>query len=75
MVAESNQPDVLAEIVNLELGWTVLPTVQAETGLRPLRRARTLTTRSLVVATRATTAPDPAVGALVAALAAATRPG
>ncbi|MFN3217814.1 MAG: LysR family transcriptional regulator [Acidimicrobiales bacterium] len=68
VIAESNQPDVLAEMVNLELGWTVLPTVQAETGLRPLRRARTLTTRSLVVATRATTAPDPAVGALVAVL-------
>lgn len=69
VIAESNQPDVLAEMVNLELGWTVLPTVQAETGLRPLRRDRTLTTRSVVVATRATTAPDPAAAALVAALA------
>jgi LysR family hydrogen peroxide-inducible transcriptional activator len=72
VIAESNQPDVLAEMVNLELGWTVLPTVQAETGLRPLRQARTLTTRLLVVATRATTAPDPAVAALVTVLGDAT---
>ncbi len=47
----------------------MLPIVQAETGLRPLRRARTLTERTLVVATRVTAAPDPAVSALVAALA------
>ena len=68
VVAESHQPDVLAEMVNLGLGWTVLPTVQAEAGLRPLRRSRVLTRRRLVVATRTTAATDPAVAALVVAL-------
>jgi DNA-binding transcriptional LysR family regulator len=68
VVAESHQPDVLQEMVNLGLGWTVLPTAQAETGLRPLRRARRLTTRSLVLATRAGATTDPAVVALATAL-------
>ncbi len=54
VVAESHQPDVIREMVNLSLGWTVLPRVQAERGDRPLRRAvkADLTTRQLVAARR-----------------------
>ena len=68
VIAESHQPEVLREMVQLGLGWTVLPVVQAETGERPLRRARVLTRRRLVAATRSGTAPDPAVTAIVEAL-------
>ncbi len=53
-VAESNQPDVLREMVRLGLGWTVLPVVQAETGEQPLQRVRPepLLERTLVIARR-----------------------
>ncbi len=64
VIAESHQPEVLREMVQLGLGWTVLPVVQAETGDRPLQRARVLTERRLVAATRAGSVPDPAVLAL-----------
>ena len=64
ITAESHQPDVLREMVHLGLGWTVLPVVQAETGDRPLRRARILTNRTLVIAMRDTSVVDPAVHAL-----------
>ncbi len=73
VVAESHQPDVLKEMVNLGLGWTVLPAAQAESGERPLKRARILTSRSLVLAVRAGSAPDPAVDALAAVLVEAAR--
>lgn len=55
VVAESNQPDVLREMVRLGLGWTVLPIIQAETEPHPLVRARSepLLTRTLVAARRA----------------------
>lgn len=68
ITAESHQPDVLREMVHLGLGWTVLPVVQAETGDRPLGRARILTDRSLVIAMRDTTVVDPAAHALREAL-------
>ncbi len=64
VVAESHQPEVLREMVKLGLGWTVLPTAQAEAGDGPLRRARVLTRRRLVVAVRDNAATDPAVAAL-----------
>lgn len=73
VIAESHQPEVLREMVLLGLGWTVLPVVQAETGERPLDRARVLTRRRLVAATRAGTAPDPAVTAILDALLADAR--
>ena len=73
VIAESHQPEVLREMVQLGLGWTVLPVVQAETGERPLERARVLTRRRLVSATRAGTAPDPAVSAILDALVADER--
>ncbi len=68
-VADSHQPEVLREMVELGLGWTVLPVAQAETGERPLRRARLLTTRQLVSARRDGSAVDPASAALAEALA------
>lgn len=51
VVAESNQPDVLREMVRLGLGWTVLPDAQAGTGPDPLERlvARPVATRHLAL--------------------------
>ena len=69
VVAESHQPEVLREMVRLGVGWTVLPTAQAEQGDRPLRRSRKLTTRRLVLATRTGSVRDPAVDDLAVALA------
>jgi DNA-binding transcriptional LysR family regulator len=69
VVAESHQPEVLREMVQLGVGWTVLPTSQAEHGDRPLRRRRKLTTRRLVLATRAGSVRDPAADELAATLA------
>jgi DNA-binding transcriptional LysR family regulator len=65
VVAESHQPDVLAEMVRLGLGWTVLPSAQAEHGDRPLRRRTTLTSRRLVVASRSGSVSAPALDDLV----------
>jgi DNA-binding transcriptional LysR family regulator len=70
VVAESHQPDVLAEMVRLGLGWAVLPVDQAEGGLDPLRRARRapLLSRRLVAARRTGAAADPLTDGLLAAL-------
>jgi DNA-binding transcriptional LysR family regulator len=70
VVAESHQPEVLAEMVRLGVGWTVLPVIQAERAPAPLTRAvkGDLTRRSLVAAQRADRSPSPAADALVAAL-------
>ncbi|MET0738025.1 MAG: LysR substrate-binding domain-containing protein [Acidimicrobiales bacterium] len=67
VVAESHQPEVLAEMVRLGLGWTVLPVIQAERGADPLRRAvrGELARRSLAAVQRADRAPSPAADALV----------
>jgi DNA-binding transcriptional LysR family regulator len=73
-VADSHQPEVLREMVTLGLGWTVLPVIQAETGPRPLSRARLLTSRRLVMARREGSPIDPATGALAASLARVTAP-
>lgn len=74
VVAESHQPEVLREMVELGMGWTVLPTVQAESGSSGLRRARDepVAERQLVVARRIDAAPLPAADHLVAALRAAS---
>ncbi len=71
VVAESHQPEVLREMVQLGVGWTALPTSQAESGDRPLVRRRTLTTRRVVLATRAGSIRDPAADDLAATLATA----
>ncbi|HSP28259.1 MAG TPA: LysR family transcriptional regulator [Ilumatobacteraceae bacterium] len=68
VVAESHQPEVLREMVHLGTGWTVLPTSQAEHGERPLGPGRPITTRHLVIATRAGSVRDPAVENLCDAL-------
>jgi len=72
VVAESHQPEVLAEMVRLGVGWTVLPVVQAERGPDPLRRAVAgdLVHRTLAAVQRADRSPAPAADALVAALSA-----
>lgn len=61
VAAESHQPDVVREMVRLGSGWTVLPTIQAEHGDRPLEPGQPLTTRTLVLATRDNSLLDPAV--------------
>ncbi len=73
VVAESHQPEVFREMVNLGLGWTVLPIVQAESGPDPLERARRepIAERDLVVARRIDAAPLAVADTLVAALRAA----
>jgi len=74
VVAESHQPEVLAEMVRLGVGWTVLPVIQAERGPDPLVRAvkAVLATRTLAAVQRADRAPTPAADALVALLAGVT---
>lgn len=62
VAAESHQPEVLREMVELGFGWTVLPTVQAGR----LRPVRSLTRRALVVARRSAAAPNAAAEAFVA---------
>ena len=54
-------------MVRLGLGWTVLPPVQAEREPHPLRPIddRPITTRDLVVATRAGALPNAAADQLV----------
>lgn len=64
VIADSPQPEVLREMVNLGLGWTVLPTRQAESGERPLIPSETLARRTLVLAFRSNAATVPAVVAL-----------
>ena len=66
VVAESNQPDVLREMVRLGMGWSVLPEAQAEAGPEPLARVRRrpIGVRRLVVARRSGAPPDPAVDGL-----------
>ncbi len=73
VVAESHQPDVLRSMVELGMGWTVLPTVQAESGDRPLTRQGygALFKRRLVAARRADALDDPDRDRLIASIRAA----
>jgi DNA-binding transcriptional LysR family regulator len=71
VVAQSHQPEVLREMVGLGLGWTVLPTAQAESGekrLVPVRN-RPVAERRLVLALRHDAHLGPAAESLAAALA------
>lgn len=67
---ESHQPEVLVEMVRLGLGWTVLPTAQAEQGSPRLARATAepLLSRTISAVTRRGGANHPAVAPFVAAL-------
>jgi DNA-binding transcriptional LysR family regulator len=64
VVAESHQPEVLREMVELGFGWTALPTVQAGR----LRAVRSLNQRALVIARRSAAAPNATADALAAHL-------
>lgn len=67
---ESHQPEVLVEMVRLGLGWTVLPTTQAEHGNHRLSRAmdEPLLSRTISAVTRRGGATHPAVAPFIAAL-------
>jgi DNA-binding transcriptional LysR family regulator len=70
VVAESHQPEVLAQMVALGLGWSVLPVAQVERSGVALRRVggEPFVRRTLLVARRADGPVDPTVDALVAAV-------
>ena len=70
VVAESHQPEVLAQMVALGIGWSVLPVPQVERSAPTLRRvgAEPFVRRPLVVARRADGPTDPTVDALADAL-------
>jgi DNA-binding transcriptional LysR family regulator len=55
-------------MVRLGAGWTVLPTMQAEQGDRPLTDGRALMKRRLVLATRRDSVRDPVVDDVAARL-------
>ena len=76
VVAESHQPEVLAQMVALGLGWSVLPVAQVERSAVTLRRvgAEPFVRRTLLVARRADGPADPTVDALVAAVEASVLP-
>jgi DNA-binding transcriptional LysR family regulator len=67
VVAESHQPEVLAAMVRLGVGWTVLPVLQAERGPEPLTPVRDgeLARRTLAAVQRAGSATSPAAEALL----------
>ena len=70
VVAESNQPEVLSEMVLIGMGWTVLPQIQAErppASLAPVQK-KPLLNRTLVAATRDSSLVNPAVSELVTEL-------
>ena len=70
VVAESHQPDVLAQMVALGLGWSVLPVAQVERSGVALRRVgpKAFVRRTLLVAHRADGPVDPTVDALLRAV-------
>ena len=70
VVAESSQPAVLKEMVQLGMGWTVLAAVDAEQAPHTLRRAATepVAERVLTLARRADREPNPALSRLLASL-------
>ncbi|MEM9563451.1 MAG: LysR family transcriptional regulator [Actinomycetota bacterium] len=73
--AESHQPEVLRQLVNLGLGWTVLPVLQAEAEPNPLVRARRtpVLSRRLVLVRRRSTPVDPVGAELIERLIGAGR--
>lgn len=70
VVAESSQPAVLREMVQLGMGWTVLSSVDAEREPHALRRAhpKAVTERVLAMSHRTDRAPSPALLRLIDAL-------
>lgn len=74
VVAESHQPEVLAAMVRLGVGWTVLPVVQAERDPEPLSPVPggVLAHRTLAAVRRAGHEASPAAQALLAELSTAS---
>ena len=70
VVAESSQPAVIKEMVRLGMGWTVLSSVDAETGPHALDRAhpRPIAERTLTLVRRADRKPNAALTSLLRAL-------
>ena len=70
VVAESHQPDVLAQMVALGIGWSVLPVAQVKRSRVALRRVgdEPFVRRTLLVARRADGPADPTVDAVVDAV-------
>lgn len=70
VVAESSQPAVLREMVRLGMGWTVLPTVDAEREPHALRRAisAAVAERVLTLAHRSDRSVSPALERFIAML-------
>ncbi|MBO30804.1 MAG: hypothetical protein CL439_05260 [Acidimicrobiaceae bacterium] len=67
VTAESNQPEVLAEMVRLGLGWAVLPSAQAKTGIEnliPIKKTP-LAIRRLVLMRRSSSPLDSVTQTLV----------
>lgn len=71
VVADSNQPEVLCEMVRLGMGWAVLPSVQAESEARKLRRVldAPLFHRPLIAIQRSNALPHPNADELLRRLA------
>ena len=67
VVAESSQPTVLREMVNLGMGWCVLPPTDAETEPHALTPAvaEPIATRTLTLVRRADREPSPSLSALL----------
>lgn len=65
IAAESHQPDVLRQMVELGLGWTVLPAVQ---GMRDATVGPEIAVRTLALVRRAAAVTAPAVDALAVRL-------
>jgi DNA-binding transcriptional LysR family regulator len=76
VTSESNQPEVLKEMVRLGLGWTVLPVIQAEGEPQPLVRARPepLLERRLVAIWRSRRLAHPLTQRFIARLVTTSRP-
>ncbi len=68
IAAESHQPDVLREMVQLGIGWTVLPRTQGEVAQTDLVVGEKLLERKLVLARRSKSVHDPAADDLAARL-------
>ncbi len=68
IAAESHQPEVLREMVQLGLGWTVLPRTQGEVAQTDLVVGEKLLERRLVLARRAKSVHDPAADDLATRL-------
>ena len=71
VVAESHQPEVLAQMVALGIGWSVLPVTQLERSGVALRQVGSapFVQRTLVVVRRSDGPADPTIDALAATLA------